>query len=100
MSADHPLEPENPIADAIGARPRTFAIRWRGWSRRPRPIPARPFAPDAWCRFPTLKKDDRAAFEALRSHFKGARCRVMALDEAIAEESGDVGGRGPTEAEY
>ena len=46
-----------------------------------------------------LKKDDRAAFEALRSQLKKAGCRVTALDEAIAEESGDTGGRGPTQAD-
>ena len=46
-----------------------------------------------------LKKDDRAAFEALRAQLKSAGCRVTALDEAIAEESGDIGGRGPTQAD-
>jgi hypothetical protein len=30
---------------------------------------------------------------------KKAGCRVTALDEAIAEESGDAGGRGPTQAD-
>ena len=39
-----------------------------------------------------MKKDDRAAFEALRAQLKSAGCRVTALDEAIAEESGDAGG--------
>ena len=46
-----------------------------------------------------LKKDDRAAFEALRSKLKQARCRVAELDKAIAVESGDMGGRGPTQAD-
>jgi hypothetical protein len=46
-----------------------------------------------------MKKDERAAFEALRAQLKSAGCRVTALDEAIAEESGDVGGRGPTQAD-
>lgn len=45
------------------------------------------------------EKDERAAFEALRAQLKSAGCRVTALDEAIAEESGDVGGRGPTQAD-
>jgi hypothetical protein len=44
-------------------------------------------------RLEALKKDDRAAFEALRAQLKNAGCRVTALDEAIAEESGDRGGR-------
>jgi hypothetical protein len=46
-----------------------------------------------------LKKDDRAAFEGLRARLKKAGCRVTALDEAIAEESGDIGGRSPTQAD-
>jgi len=58
-----------------------------------------PFAPDTLVRLVALKKDDRAAFEALRAHLKSAGCRVTALDEALAEESGDVGGRGPTQAD-
>jgi hypothetical protein len=61
--------------------------------------PGAPFAPDALARLAALKKDDRAAFEALRAQLKGARCRVTALDEAIAEENGDTGGRGPTQAD-
>ena len=58
-----------------------------------------PFAPDTLVRLVALKKDDRAAYEALRAHLKSAGCRVTALDEALAEESGDVGGRGPTQAD-
>ena len=61
--------------------------------------PGAPFTPEVLEALAALKKDDRAAFEALRAQLKGARCRVTALDEAIAEESGDVGGRGPTQAD-
>ena len=50
-------------------------------------------------RLAALKKEDRPAFESLRSKLKKAGCRVTALDEAIAEESGDTGGRGPTQAD-
>src|SRR5262245_29357629 len=50
-------------------------------------------------RLAALKKDDRAAFEALRAHLKNVGCRVTALDEAIAEESGDPGRRRPTQAD-
>jgi hypothetical protein len=57
------------------------------------------FAPDVLERLATLKRDDRAAFEALRAQLKKAGCRVMALDDAIAEESGEAGGRGPTQAD-
>src|SRR4029077_9313332 len=35
----------------------------------------------------------------LRSELKKAGCRVTALDEAIAEESGEPGGRGPKQAD-
>ena len=45
-----------------------------------------------------LKKDDRAAFEAMRVNLKRAGCRVTALDDAIAEETGE-GGRGPSQAD-
>ena len=61
--------------------------------------PGAPFAPDTLVRLAALKKDDRAAFEALRAQLKSAGCRVTALDEAIAEENGDRGGRGPTQAD-
>jgi hypothetical protein len=44
-------------------------------------------------RLAALKNEDRAAFEALRSQLKKACCRV------IAEENGDGGGRGPTQAD-
>src|SRR6516225_191102 len=50
-------------------------------------------------RLAALKKDDRAAFEALRAHLKNVGCRVTALDEALAEESGDPGRRRPTQAD-
>jgi hypothetical protein len=46
-----------------------------------------------------LKGQDPAAFESLRSRLKKSGCRVTALDEAIAAESGDRGGRGPTQAD-
>ena len=61
--------------------------------------PGAPFAPDAMERIVALKNADRAAFEALRGQLKGAGCRMTALDEAIAEESGDTGGRGPKQAD-
>jgi hypothetical protein len=50
-------------------------------------------------RLAVFKRDYRAAFEALRAQLKKAGCRVTALDEAIAEESGEAGGRGPTQAD-
>jgi hypothetical protein len=61
--------------------------------------PGAAFAPKALDRLASLKREDRPAFESLRSQLKKAGCRVTALDESIAEESGDVGGRGPKQAD-
>ncbi|MFO1153865.1 MAG: hypothetical protein U1E42_09425 [Rhodospirillales bacterium] len=61
--------------------------------------PGAPFTPDVLERLAWLKKHDRATFEALRAQLKHAGCRVTALDEAIAEENGDTGRRGPTQAD-
>ena len=61
--------------------------------------PGAPFAPDALLRLAALKKEDRAAFEALRAKLKSAGCRVAALDEAITEENGETSGRGPKQAD-
>jgi hypothetical protein len=55
--------------------------------------PGAPFEPQVLAGLATLKKEDRAAFEALRTQLKRAGCRMTALDRAIAEEKGDVGGR-------
>jgi hypothetical protein len=60
--------------------------------------PGAAFAPAVLEALAALKREDRAAFEALRSQLKKSGCRVTALDEAIAEESGDTG-RGPTQAD-
>jgi hypothetical protein len=58
-----------------------------------------PFAPEVLERLVALKRTDRAAFEAVRAQLKKAGCRVTALDDAIAEESGEAGGRGQTQAD-
>jgi hypothetical protein len=88
MSPDHPLEPENPIADAIDAA-EDICDPLDGLVESTAADPAAPFAPEALERLAALKKDDRAAFEALRAQLKKASCRVTALDEAIAEEIGE-----------
>ncbi len=98
MSPDHPLEPENPIADAIDAA-EDIRDPLDGLVEGTAADPGAPFAPEALERLTALKKDDRAAFEALRAQLKKASCRVTALDEAIAEEIGDIGRRGPTQAD-
>ena len=61
--------------------------------------PGAPFTPEVLERLAALKKNDRAAFEKLRAQLKAAGCRVTALDEAIAQKSGDGGGRGPPQAD-
>ena len=61
--------------------------------------PGAPFVPKVLEGLGALKNCDRAAFEILRSKLRKAGCRVTALDEAIAEENGDMGGRGPTQAD-
>lgn len=61
--------------------------------------PGAAFAPKALERLAALKRDDRPAFEALRAQLKKASCRVTALDDAIAEESGEASGRGPSQAD-
>ena len=98
MSIDIPGEPENLIAAAIdGAE--EICDPLEGLAERTATDPGAPFVPDTLVRLVALKKEDRAAFEALRAQLKGAGARVTALDEAIAEESGDTGGRGPTQAD-
>jgi hypothetical protein len=61
--------------------------------------PGAAFAPEDLERLVALKRGDRAAFEALRAQLKKAGCRVTALDDAIAKESGEARGRGPTQAD-
>ena len=50
--------------------------------------PGAAFAPETLTAIAELKKADRAAFETLRAGLKRTGCRVTALDEALAEESG------------
>jgi len=58
-----------------------------------------PFKPEVLVALAKKKKNDRSGFETLRRALKDVGCRVTALDEAIAEESGDAGGRGPTQSD-
>ena len=61
--------------------------------------PGAPFAPEVLACLVELKKKDRAGFEGLRARLKQGRVHVTALDGAIAEESGDSGGCGPTQTD-
>ena len=98
MNGDDTKEPENLIAAAIDAA-EDIRDPLEGLVEKTATDPGAPFAPDTLVRLAALKTDDRAAFEALRAQLKSAGCRVTALDEALAEENGDRGRRGPTQAD-
>ncbi len=97
-SADNLVEPENLIATVIDAA-EDIRDPLDGLVERTTADPGAPFAPEALERLAALKKENSAGFEALRAQLKKARCRVTVLDEAIAEENGEAGGRGPTQAD-
>ncbi len=98
MSTDAKLEVENLILDAIEAA-EAIPDPLAGLAEQTATNPGAPFKPEALEALAALKQDNRAAFEALRSQLKKAGCRVTALDDAVAEENGDAGGRGPTQAD-
>ena len=97
MTGDHTDEPEDLIAATIDTA-EDIPDPLEGLVEKTANDPGAPFEPDVLERLAALKQDDRAAFEALRSRLKKAGCRVTALDEAMADESGD-GGRGPSQAD-
>jgi hypothetical protein len=98
MNPEVILEPDHLIADAIDVA-EEIPDPLEGLTEKTATDPGAPFMPEMLEALAALKSDNRAAFEALRSQLKKAGCRVMALDDAIAEESGDTGGRGPTQAD-
>ncbi|MGE3066943.1 MAG: hypothetical protein AB7K67_15260 [Hyphomicrobiaceae bacterium] len=89
---------DDPICAAIDAA-EELRDPLEGLVERTGSNPGAAFAPDMLERLAALKREDRAAFEALRAQLKKAGCRVTALDDAIAEESGEASGRGPTQAD-
>ena len=91
-------EAKNMIAAAIDAA-EDIRDPLEGLVDRTTTDPSAPFAPDALVRLAELKKDDRAAFEAMRARLKDAGCRVTALDETMVEENGETARRGPTQAD-
>ena len=97
-SADNPIETGNLIAAAVDAA-EDIRDPLDGLVEKTTTDPGAPFAPDALERLAALKKEDCAAFEALRAQLKKAGCRVTVLDDAIAEENCDIGGRGPKQAD-
>ena len=98
MSSDYENETERLIAAAIDEA-EDIHDPLEGLVEKTATDPAAPFMPEVLQQLAALKKQDRAAFELLRSMLKKTRCRVTALDEAIAEESGDTGGRRPSHAD-
>lgn len=98
MNDDQQSVADNLIADAIDAA-EDIRDPLEGLVEKTTVDPGAAFQPEVLERLAALKKEDRAAFEALRAQLKKAGCRVTALDEAIAEESGNTGGRGPTQAD-
>jgi len=98
MNDDQQVAAGSFIADAINAA-EDIVDPLDGLAEKTTTDPGSPFEPEVLERLAALKKDNRASFEALRAQLKKAGCRVTALDEAIAEESGDTGGRGPTQAD-
>ena len=97
MSSEIEVEDLNPILDAIDAA-EEIPDPLDGLVEKSAEDPGAAFTPEVLDRLVALKAEDRASFEALRARLKKAGCRVTALDEAMAEESGD-GGRGPTQAD-
>jgi hypothetical protein len=98
MNTDRANEPEDLITAAIDAA-EDFLDPLEALVEKTATDAGVPFEPDVLQRLAALKNDDRAAFEALRAQLKKAGCRVTALDKAIAEENGDSGRRGPTQAD-
>jgi hypothetical protein len=97
MSNDIEAEDLKPILDAIDVA-EEIPDPLDGLVEKSAEDPGAALTPEVLDRLVALKSEDRAAFEALRARLKKAGCRVTALDEAMAEESGD-GGRGPTQAD-
>jgi hypothetical protein len=98
MKIDDPTEAEKVVADIIRDA-EDFQDPLDGLVERTKSHPGAAFVPEVLERLAELKRDDRAAFEALRAQLKGAGCRVTALDQAMAEEIGEAGGRGPSQAD-
>jgi hypothetical protein len=95
---EHPNEAENLIADAIDAA-EDICDPLEGLVERTATDPGAPFVPEVLESLATLKEENRAKFEVLRSKLKKVGCRVTELDDAIAEVSGDIRGPGPTKAD-
>jgi hypothetical protein len=98
MKIDDPTKSEKQVADIIRDA-EDFQDPLEGLVERTKLDPGAAFMPEVLERLAEFKRDDRAAFELLRAQLKTAGCRVTALDEAMAEESGQAGSRSPPQAD-
>jgi len=87
------------IADAVSWEPKTATDPLDGLVERAQADAGAPFTSDVLQRLAALKTEDLPAFEVLRAELKRVGVRVTALDEAIADESEEDSGRGPTQAD-
>src|SRR5262245_37725389 len=98
MNGGDTSEPENLIAAAIDAA-EEVRDPLEGLVEKAATDPGAPFAPDALEGLAALKKDDPAAFEAMRARLKAAGAGVTELAEAITKKTGGTAGAGPTQAD-
>jgi len=94
-----PVEPGNAAEDIPDPPGHELSPQLEGVVETTAANPGAAFTPEVLQRLAELKKKDRATFEVLRRQLKDAGCRVTALDQAIDEERGYVGGRGPSHAD-
>jgi len=97
--AEYRIDAEDAVAAAIDAAEEVHDPL-DGLIERTGTDPGAPFEPDVLERLAALQKSDRALFEGLRAQLKAAGCRVTVLDQALAEENGDTGGREPSRPIY
>jgi hypothetical protein len=91
-------EPGNLIAAAIdGAE--DICDPLDGLIERVASDPSAALMPEVVQRLADLKRENRPAFESLRSKLKSAGSRVSALDQAIGQENGEARRRAPAQAD-
>ena len=80
MNDDAKFEPDDGISDTIDDA-EEVNDPLDGLVEKTASDPGAPFSPEALEALAALKKDDRAAFEALRAQLKGKGCRVTVQTE-------------------
>jgi len=93
-----PAELENLVSAAIAAA-EEVRDPLDGLVERAKIDPGVPFKPDVLKALSALKNEDRSAFETLRATLKKTDCRMTELDQAIAGENSETGGREPKQAD-